>query len=87
MTGQQIQLAINEILGNLKKKDFDGVPINWENLRCCEVFEKISMLHDGQSDLYAVVEEVSPDALNLQIEVQKQMLIKHHITIFVETEW
>lgn len=86
MTGRQIQLAVNEILHGLNHEDFIGDSINWFDLRCVDVYGRISLINDDV-ELHALIEEAAPEAVKLQLEIQKQMLIKHYVTIWVETEW
>jgi hypothetical protein len=58
--------------------------INWGDLRCVDLEERRSLLHPGEPQIVAIIEEASPDAIGLHAYIHAR-LCRDDVTI--ETEW
>lgn len=77
MTNEEIKNAVDEIIDNLDKKDYEDEAINWADLKVNEVEQKTLV----------TIDEASPDAYSLAQKIEEIFFNKYGIDIEVITEW
>ena len=77
MTDKEIKNAVDDIINNLDKKDFEHEAINWTDLKVNEVSREITVC----------IDEAAPECRSFRNAIEEIFYQKYGIAITVITEW
>jgi hypothetical protein len=82
-----LQTEVEEILKTATEHRQEiGGAVNWADLHCKDVEEHRSLLF-GYVSIVVVIEEASPDAIELRKFIYAHLEKRGYKSVFVETEW